>query len=59
MDGGLVLSALRKKNRGGFPPLFLLDVSTDSYESAKAAIETDSAVSHANVVWNWTSELSV
>ena len=49
----------QSKNRGGCPPLLLLNVWTGDYESANAAIETDSAVSQANVVWNWTSELSV
>jgi hypothetical protein len=48
-----------KKNRGGFPPLFMLDVSTDDYDNAKAAIETDSAVNQANTALNCASEWSV
>jgi hypothetical protein len=51
--------ASSQKNRGGRPPLFMLDVSTGNYESAIAAIETDTAVSQANAKWNWVSELSV
>jgi hypothetical protein len=48
-----------QKNRGGFPPLFMLTVSIDSYESAIAAIETDSAANQASAAWKWASDLSV
>jgi hypothetical protein len=37
----------------------MVNFLTEGYESAKAAIETDSAVNQANAAWKWASDLSV